>query len=81
MACNVQFSPLMGTPLQATHLSLRTVFRAFALVRRHGVGLPAAALARDLDVAYNTARSLKRRVIATMAQNDRLYLALSQGIE
>ena len=57
--CRRTFTDLTGTPLARTHLSLATWFRALDLIAE---GCSTAELARSLDIKWDTAAHLKRRI-------------------
>jgi len=57
--CRRTFTDLTGTPLARTHLSLTTWFHAMSLLAD---GSNTAELARALDIKWDTASHLRRRI-------------------
>ena len=54
-ACRAQFSVTNGTPMEGTHLPLRTWFGAIFLMATSSNGISAMVLSRQLDLGYKTA--------------------------
>lgn len=61
-ACRHQFTVLHGTPIEGTHLPLRTWFAAVYLVAASSKGIAATRLAEQLGVSYKTAWFLGHRL-------------------
>jgi transposase-like protein len=67
--CRAQFNVLNGTPMQGTHLPLRSWFAAIFLTATSGKGISAMVLSRQLDVGYKTAWFLAHRIHNLMARD------------
>ena len=61
-ACRHQFHVVHGTPMEGTHLPLRTWFLAIFLMATSSKGVSAMALSRQLDLGYKTAWFLAQRI-------------------
>jgi len=68
-ACNAKFTVAMGTPLEGTHLPMRTWFTALYLLAVSSKGLSSVALGRHLGIGQKTAWFLGRRIRAMMADD------------
>jgi hypothetical protein len=75
-ACNAKFTVAMGTPLEGTHLPIRTWFTALYLLAVSSTGLSRVALGRLLGIGPKTAWLLGHRIRAMMADDT----GLSRGI-
>lgn len=74
--CNAKFTAAFGTPLEGTHLPMRTWFTALHLLAVSSKGLSSVALGRHLGVGQKTAWFLGRRIRAMMEDNKRLLRAI-----
>jgi hypothetical protein len=68
-ACRQQFHVVHGTPMEGTHLPLRTWFAAIFLMATSSKGVSAMALSRQLDLGYKTAWFLAHRIRNLMPQD------------
>jgi transposase-like protein len=68
--CHHQQSVTSGTIFDSTKLPLRTWFLAIYLITQSKTGIAALALRRYLDVSYNTAWSLKQKIMQVMKERD-----------
>ena len=68
-ACRNQFTVLHATPLEGTHLPLRTWFGALYLTSTSSRGISAMVLSRQLDIGYKTAWFLAHRIRTLMTQH------------
>jgi hypothetical protein len=68
-ACRNQFTALHATPLEGTHLPLRTWFGALYLTSTSSRGISAMVLSRQLDIGYKTAWFLAHRIRTLMTQD------------
>jgi transposase-like protein len=75
--CRRTFTDLTGTPLARTNLPLRTWFLCLQLI---GSGRTVVELARELDVKWDTADRIKRR-LATGLSRPGLIRQLREMIE
>lgn len=67
--CRAQFSVLHDTPMEGTHLPLRTWFGAIYLTATSSKGVSAMVLSRQLDIGYKTAWFLGHRLRNLMKQD------------
>jgi transposase-like protein len=67
-SCSHQFSVIVGTMFQDTHLPLRKWFVAIYLMCESKKGVSANQIKRTIDVSYKTAWYLCHRIRATMSQ-------------
>ncbi len=68
--CRYQVSLTAGTILASTKLALRTWFVAMYLMTQTKNGISALELSRQLGVSYNTAWSLKHKLMQVMKERD-----------
>ena len=68
--CHHQTSIISGTLFEQTKLPLTTWFLAIYLVTQAKPGLSALALMRQIGVSYNTAWSLKHKIMQAMKERD-----------
>ena len=68
--CHHQTSLISGTLFEQTKLPLTTWFLAIYLITQAKTGLSALALKRQIGVSYNTAWSLKQKVMQAMKERD-----------
>ena len=68
-ACRTQFNVLNDTPMEGTHLPLRTWFGAIFLMSTSSKGVSAMVLSRQLDLGYKTAWFLAHRIRNLMPQD------------
>ena len=68
-ACRAQFNVMNGTPMEGTHLPLRTWFGAIFLTATSSKGVSAMVISRQLDIGYKTAWFLGHRLRSLMAQD------------
>ena len=68
-SCRAQFNVVNGTPMEGTHLPLRTWFGAIFLTATSGKGVSAMVLSRQLDIGYKTAWFLAHRIRNLMTQD------------
>jgi hypothetical protein len=68
--CHHQTSIISGTLFEQTKLPLTTWFLAIYLVTQAKTGLSALALMRQIGVSYNTAWSLKHKIMQAMKERD-----------
>ena len=68
--CRYQVSLTAGTILASTKLALRTWFMAMYLMTQTKNGISALELSRQLGVSYNTAWSLKHKLMQVMKERD-----------
>jgi len=59
-----------GTLFEQTKLPLATWFLAIHLITQAKMGLSALALKRQLGVSYNTAWSIKHKIMQVMKERD-----------
>ena len=71
-ACRRQFTALLGTPMEGTHLPLRTWFAAIYLIASSSKGIAATKLAEQIGVSYKTAWFLGHRVRRMMQDDEAL---------
>ena len=69
-ACHRQTSLTAGTLFEQTKLPLTTWFLAIHLVTQAKTGLSALALMRQIGVSYNTAWSVKQKIMQAMKERD-----------
>lgn len=67
-SCGYQFSVIVGTMFQDTHLPLRKWFVAIYLMCESKKGISANQIKRTIDVSYKTAWYLCHRIRAAMVQ-------------
>ncbi len=67
-SCGYQFSVIVGTMFQDTHLPLRKWFVAIYLMCESKKGVSANQIKRTIDVSYKTAWYLCHRIRAAMSQ-------------
>lgn len=79
-SCRHQTSLLSGTIYEQTKLPLRRWFLASYLLTQHKSGLSALSLSRQLGVSYNTAWSIKHKLMQVMLERE-LKQPLSGRIE
>ena len=73
--CHHQHSLTSGTIFESSKLPLTTWFLAMHLISQSKTGLSAMALGRHLGVSYNTAWSIKHKLMTVMKErNDRQLL-------
>ena len=80
-ACNAKFTAAFGTPLEGTHLPMRTWFTALYLLAVSSKGLSSVALGRHLGVGQKTAWFLGQRIRAMMEDKPGLLRGLVDGDE
>jgi hypothetical protein len=68
--CHHQTSLISGTLFEQTKLSLTVWFLAIYLLTQAKTGLSALALKRQIGVSYNTAWSLKHKIMQAMKERD-----------
>jgi transposase-like protein len=68
--CHYQHSLISGTIFSATKLPLTTWFLAIHLLTQAKTGLSALSLRRQLGVSYNTAWSIKQKLMQVMKERD-----------
>jgi len=68
--CHHQSSLTSGTIFSSTNLPLTTWFLAIHLVTQTKTGIAALELMRQLGVSYNTAWSLKQKIMQVMKERD-----------
>jgi len=68
--CHHQTSLISGTIFEQTKLPLTTWFLAIYLVTQSKTGLSALALKREIGVSYNTAWSMKHKIMQVMKERD-----------
>src|SRR5262249_42160143 len=78
-ACNAKFTVAMGTPLEGTHLPMRTWFTALYLLAVSSKGLSSVALGRHLGVGQKTAWFLGQRIRAMMADEKGLLRGIVEA--
>ena len=69
-ACHHQTSLISGTIFEQTKLPLTTWFLAIHLITQAKTGLSALALKRQTGVSYNTAWSMKQKIMQVMKERD-----------
>jgi transposase-like protein len=69
-ACHHQTSLISGTLFEQTKLPLTVWFLAIYLVTQAKTGLSALALKRQIGVSYNTAWSIKQKIMQAMKERD-----------
>ncbi len=68
--CHHQSSLISGTIFSATNLPLTTWFLAIHLITQSKTGIAALELKRQLGVSYNTAWSMKQKIMQVMKERD-----------
>jgi transposase-like protein len=68
--CHHQTSVISGTIFEQTKLPLTTWFMAIHLITQAKTGLSALALMRQIGVSYNTAWSMKQKIMQVMKERD-----------
>jgi transposase-like protein len=68
--CHHQTSLISGTIFEQTKLPLTTWFLAIYLITQAKTGLSALALKRQIGVSYNTAWSMKHKIMQVMKERD-----------
>jgi len=68
--CHHQTSVTSGTIFDSTKLALTTWFMAIHLITQAKTGLSALALKRQIGVSYNTAWSMKQKIMQVMKERD-----------
>lgn len=68
--CHHQTSLISGTIFEQTKLPLTTWFLAIHLITQAKTGLSALALKRQIGVSYNTAWSMKHKIMQVMKERD-----------
>jgi transposase-like protein len=68
--CHHQTSLICGTIFEQTKLPLTTWFLAIHLITQAKTGLSALALMRQIGVWYNTAWSMKQKIMQVMKERD-----------
>ena len=68
--CHHQTSLISGTIFEQTKLPLTTWFLAIHLITQAKTGLSALALKRQIGVSYNTAWSMKQKIMQVMKERD-----------
>jgi transposase-like protein len=68
--CHHQTSLISGTIFEQTKLPLSTWFLAIYLITQSKTGLSALALKREIGVSYNTAWSMKHKIMQVMKERD-----------
>ena len=68
--CHRQTSLTSGTIFEQTKLPLTTWFLAIHLITQAKTGLSALSLKRQLGVSYNTAWSMKHKIMQVMKERD-----------
>lgn len=69
-ACHHQTSLISGTIFEQTKLPLTTWFLAIHLITQSKTGMSALALKRHIGVSYNTAWSMKHKIMQVMKERD-----------
>jgi len=69
-ACHHQTSLISGTIFEQSKLPLTTWFLAIHLITQAKTGLSALALMRQIGVSYNTAWSMKQKIMQVMKERD-----------
>jgi transposase-like protein len=69
-ACHHQTSLISGTIFEQTKLPLTLWFLAIHLILQAKTGLSALALMRQIGVSYNTAWSMKQKIMQVMKERD-----------
>ena len=72
--CHHQTTLTAGTVMHRTHLPITTWFWAIYLVSRDKRGISATQLATELELSYETAWYLLKRIRAAMGQREKKYL-------
>jgi transposase-like protein len=80
-ACNAKFTAAFGTPLEGTHLPMRTWFTALYLLAVSSKGLSSVALGRHLSICQKTAWFLGHRIRAMMEDNSGLLKGIIEADE
>jgi transposase-like protein len=80
-ACNAKFTVTFGTPLEGTHLPMRTWFIALYLLSVSSKGLSSVALARHLGIGQKTAWFLGHRIRAMMEDDSGLLRGIVEADE
>jgi transposase-like protein len=70
MDCHHQTSLISGTIFEQTQLPLTTWFLAIHMITQSKTGLSALALKRQIGVSYNTAWSMKHKIMQVMKERD-----------
>ncbi len=68
--CHHQTSLISGTIFEQTKLPLTTWFLAIHLITQSKTGMSALALKRQIGVSYNTAWSMKHKIMQVMKERD-----------
>jgi len=68
--CHHQSSLISGTIFSGTNLPLTTWFLAIHLITQSKTGIAALELKRQLGVSYNTAWSMKQKIMQVMKERD-----------
>jgi transposase-like protein len=68
--CHHQTSLISGTIFEQTKLPLTTWFLAIHLITQSKSGLSALALKREVGISYNTAWSMKHKIMQVMKERD-----------
>jgi transposase-like protein len=68
--CHHQTSLISGTIFEQTKLPLTRWFLAIHLITQSKTGLSALALKREIGVSYNTAWSMKHKIMQVMKERD-----------
>jgi transposase-like protein len=80
-SCNSKFTAAFGTPLEGTHLPMRTWFAALYLLAVSSKGLSSVALGRHLGVGQKTAWFLGHRIRAMMEDKSGLLSGIVEADE
>jgi transposase-like protein len=70
--CGYEFSITVGTMFQGSHLSLSKWFQAIGLMHAQP-GISAMRLSREIEVSYESAWSVARRIRRAMAGEDAAF--------
>lgn len=77
----VSFTVAFGTPMEGTHLPMRTWFTAISLLAVSSKGLSSVALARHLGIGQKTAWFLGQRIRAMMADDSGMLRGVVEADE
>ena len=80
-ACGYRFTVAFGTPLEGTHLPMRTCFTAMYLMVVASKGLSSVALGRHLGIGQKTAWFLGHRIRAMMEDKSGLLNGIVEADE
>ena len=80
-ACRAKFTAAFDTPMEGTHLPMRTWFTALYLLAMSSKGVSSVALARHLGIGQKTAWFLAQRIRAMMAEHQPLLSGIVEADE